>query len=288
MNRLKAITIASCLFLLAVAFLPSSKADEWNKKTIITINEPLAIPGKVLQPGTYVMKLLDSPADRHIVQIFNQDESQIQATILAMPNYKLEPSDKTQFAFWEMPAGQPRALKAWFYPGDNFGQEFAYPKELATTIAQTNNQNVPVEENSQIAGVTTPSGQTQPLTNENCNCQQPNNATVQNQTASSQANTSTSTMANNQPVTPPEQPPEQPQAQSNAAATQPAPSTAETQPSASASANAGVSTPPENQTAANTNAGRTLPRTASPYPLAGFIGLLSAGAALAVRRARRA
>jgi LPXTG-motif cell wall-anchored protein len=31
---------------------------------------------------------------------------------------------------WETPAGYVRALKSWYYPGDNFGQEFRYPKHL--------------------------------------------------------------------------------------------------------------------------------------------------------------
>src|SRR5258708_24527717 len=85
--------------------------------------------------GTYVFKLADSLSDRHIVQIFNADETQIIATILAIPNYRLKPTGKSDFRFWETPAGNPRAMRAWFYPGDNFGQEFAYPKMTSIEIA---------------------------------------------------------------------------------------------------------------------------------------------------------
>src|SRR3989440_7789559 len=106
-------------------------ADEWDKKTNITVNETIMIPGKTLPPGKYVMKLMNSPSDRHIVQIFNEDQTELQATILAFNNYKLTPSDKTELTYWETPAGSPPALRAWFYPGDNFGQEFAYPKDMA-------------------------------------------------------------------------------------------------------------------------------------------------------------
>ncbi len=95
------------------------------------MNEPIQVPNKVLPPGTYVMKLLDSPSDRHIVQIFNADENHLFTTILAIPNYRIQPTGKTVFTFWETPPGQPKALRAWFYPGDNFGQEFAYPKSAA-------------------------------------------------------------------------------------------------------------------------------------------------------------
>jgi len=115
----------------------------------MTVSEPIQVPNKVLPAGTYVIKLLDSPSDRHIVQIFNADETQIQTTILAIPNYRLQPTGKTVFSFWETPPGQPKALRAWFYPGDNFGQEFAYPKSAAVQIAAVSHQQVPTTEATQ-------------------------------------------------------------------------------------------------------------------------------------------
>src|SRR5579872_2505738 len=137
------LTIASVGLLAGAALAPIARADEWNKKTIITVNESIQVPNKVLPPGTYVMKLMDSQSDRHIVQIFDKNEQHLQTTILAIPNYRLEPTGKTQLQFWETPPGQPKALRAWFYPGDNFGQEFAYPKSEAMQIAKQTNQQVP-------------------------------------------------------------------------------------------------------------------------------------------------
>src|ERR1700681_939417 len=149
MNRL-ALAIAS-VGLVGAALAPNVLADEWNKKTILTINESVQVPNKVLPPGTYVMKLLDSPSNRHIVQIFDKDEQHLQTTVLAIPNYRLEPTGKTQFQFWETPPGQPKALRAWFYPGDNFGQEFAYPKSAAVQIAAVSHQPVPTTEETRAA-----------------------------------------------------------------------------------------------------------------------------------------
>jgi hypothetical protein len=123
------------LGLLGTSFVPKAHADAWDKMTIVTVNEPIIAGNKVLDPGTYVWKLLDSPADRHIVQIFDKDQRHLEETILAIPNYRLEPTGHTQFAFWETPAGVPKAVRAWFYPGDNFGQEFAYPKKLVAQLA---------------------------------------------------------------------------------------------------------------------------------------------------------
>ena len=128
--------------LLVAVFSPGAKADDWNRKTTITFSAPVEIPGvhlvgwSVLPAGTYVFKIMDSASDRHIVQIFNKDETTIYATILAIPNYRLQATDKTVITFRERPAGQPEALRAWFYPGRNWGEEFVYPKAKAIALAK--------------------------------------------------------------------------------------------------------------------------------------------------------
>lgn len=143
---------ATCVAALLVVLMSSNSwADPWNKKTVITINNPMQIPGAVLSPGKYVFKLADSPSNRHIVQVFNEDESNIIATVLAIPNYQLKPSGDSEFGFWEAPANTPQPLRSWFYPGDNFGQEFAYPKREAAVIAATVKEEVPtVTEEQQV------------------------------------------------------------------------------------------------------------------------------------------
>src|SRR5579863_6990525 len=142
MRSLSVLFTVSAALLVCAGFLPSLKADEWNKKTAVTFNEPLEIPGQVLPAGTYVFKLADSTADRDVVQIFNKDESHVYATILAIPDYRLKPTGKTVINFEERAANAPEAVKAWFYPGDNYGYEFVYPNSRALELAKTTNQNV--------------------------------------------------------------------------------------------------------------------------------------------------
>lgn len=131
------------LVVLTMALGSTLTADEWNKKTIVKFSGPVEIPGVhlvgwgVLPAGTYVFKLLDSSSNRHIVQIFSEDESTVYATILAIPNYRLKATDKTVITFAERPAGQPEALRAWFYPGRNSGEEFVYPKSQAIALAKS-------------------------------------------------------------------------------------------------------------------------------------------------------
>ena len=115
-------------------FLSTVRADEWDQRTVVTINQPIEIPNQVLEPGTYVFRLADSQSNRHIVQVYDKDQKHLIATVLAIPNERLQPTGKTQMTFWERAAGTPSALRAWFYPGDNFGQEFAYPPAQAAKI----------------------------------------------------------------------------------------------------------------------------------------------------------
>src|SRR6185369_11365673 len=154
MKLSKVMTTMCCMALTSVAFPPRALADDWNKKTVITFSGPVEIPGVhlqgygVLPAGTYVFKVLSSQSDRHIVQIFSQDELTIYATILAIPNYRLKATDKTVMTFRERPAGEPEALRAWFYPGKQWGEEFVYPKARAIILAKATNTHVlftPVE-----------------------------------------------------------------------------------------------------------------------------------------------
>jgi hypothetical protein len=232
--------ILSVATLLAVSLTMPLKADTWNKKTVLTVKETIQLPHTVLQPGTYVFKLHNSLADRHIVQIFNADETQIIATILAIPNYRLKPTGKSVFGFWETPAGNPKAMRAWFYPGDNFGQEFAYPKMKSIEIATITHTAVPtilvekevVDIDVLTAApivVVTEKGEEAPLV-----LTAQNTTTVQNETVVVQDYTAV-----------------------QAVAVQAAPEAADQRASAQAD---------------------TLPRTASSLPLMGLAGLASLGA----------
>ncbi len=126
MRAMKALVLVVCSALVCVAAAPVAKADPWNKKTIVTLNDSLEIPGMVLDPGTYVFQLADSKSNRHIVQIWTEDGRYLITTILAVPAYRHQASDESEFNLDERPADSPMALRTWFYPGDNTGQEFVY------------------------------------------------------------------------------------------------------------------------------------------------------------------
>jgi len=143
MKILKTVLALVTLSLLGTLFVPGIRADDRDKKTVITFSQPFEIPGgKVLPAGTYTFQLLDS-ADRNIVEIFNADGTQIIATILEINNYRMTPTGETVIKFAERAGDRPDALKAWFYPGNSWGQEFVYPKHRAIELAAAAKEPIP-------------------------------------------------------------------------------------------------------------------------------------------------
>jgi hypothetical protein len=139
MRFVKAICCAAAL---TAVMAPGARADEWNKKTILTFSGPVQIPGATLPAGTYVFKLADIPGNRHVVQVFDKDEKKIYTTMLAVPNQRAEPSDKPIVLFSERATGSPQAVKVWYYPGETIGNEFVYPKSQAMRIAKESHTRV--------------------------------------------------------------------------------------------------------------------------------------------------
>ena len=144
------------LLVLAIATPPRANADEWDQKTVFTFSGPVEIPGQVLPPGTYVFKLADSASDRNIVQVYNKNENHLYGTLLTIPDYRLRPASKPIITFDERAADSPEAVKAWFYPGENYGHDFVYPKLKAVALAKANNEPVPSMPNELAANTTKP------------------------------------------------------------------------------------------------------------------------------------
>jgi hypothetical protein len=138
--------LTGLMILVGAAMLAGpARADAYNKETKLTFNQPVEVPGMVLPAGTYTFRLLDTMGSRNIVQIFNADETKLITTIITIYDYRLTPADQTVIQFNEQQPGTPAALRTWFYPGDNYGREFVYPKKRAVQLAQQAQAPVPAE-----------------------------------------------------------------------------------------------------------------------------------------------
>jgi hypothetical protein len=266
MKRVKLIATACVVAMLGVLALNVTAQDfNNNERTFLTFSNAVELPGVTLQPGTYLFRLADSPSNRHIVQVFSQDEKQIHATILAVPAERLEVSGETVVTFRETGEGATPAVQYWYYPGDRIGHEFVYPKDQALKIAKRTGQNVlsmegDVASSGTTVSSTSPDGQVSEWKRED----------APPRTAEDQSGVVTAPKPSEEVTTPkPSEETVAPREETRNPETESPPA----EPSASAVGTSGQA--------------RELPRTASPLPLSALIGLLSLGGAMALRRARR-
>jgi membrane anchored protein len=142
-NTSKWFVVTLCLIALCAFAAPTAMmADQWDKATKLTFSEPVEVPGRVLPAGTYWFTLADSDSDRNIVQIWDADRMHLVTTILAVPDYRMQPAGRTVIHFEERPSDSPEAIHSWFYPGSNYGEEFVYPKVRATQLAKQTSRPV--------------------------------------------------------------------------------------------------------------------------------------------------
>ena len=153
MNQVKTTVLAVPLALFALGAAPLL-GDEHDKKTDVTITQDVQVPGgAVLPPGTYMFILNNSDSNRNIVEIRSEDGSQLYAMTFTTRAARVDRTGRTVLTFYEMPAGQPPALRQWFWPGDYDGQEFLYPHNQAAQIGQPSNQKVPEVSDQQYSNM---------------------------------------------------------------------------------------------------------------------------------------
>jgi hypothetical protein len=181
MRSWKSLVVLLSIAVVSFIFIANVHASVSDQKTIVTFSQPVDIPGKVLTPGTYVFKLLDTGGSRDVVQVLDKNETKVIATFIAISTEMSKPPEKPFVRFKEQAPGAPAAIEAWFYPGDPIGHEFVYPRRHASELAKANNQNVASMPDNLAANTTQLSNSSTPPSPNNKNEQsvmQMKNATV--------------------------------------------------------------------------------------------------------------
>ena len=283
MGRMKLFTAAACATVLLGA--AGAAAQTADRTTYVTFSGPVSIPGKTLPAGTYTFRLADSPADRHIVQIFDRDQSQLFATLLAVPAERNRPDGEPVITFKETPSNLPPALRYWYYAGETAGNEFVYPKAQAMTIARHSGEGV-MAVDTDSTNVQDWKGTPERVT---ANTEPQAATTAAAGTTASTATTTepTTTSAQTTPpasAAPATATPSQPSQPASQPSTAPAPMTsAPEQPAAAA--------PTTRDQAVGTSGradARELPRTAGELPAVGLLALFALAGAFALRMMRKA
>jgi hypothetical protein len=133
--------------MLAIALIlgppaPPQQFDEWNKNSTLSTDCAVELPGIVLEPGVYIFKLLQGNDKRSLVQIWNSDQTQIIATVVAIPDHRTQAENYATFTYHNIKGNGPKAIQSWYYPGDQVGLEFVYPKSRAIEIAKESEDRV--------------------------------------------------------------------------------------------------------------------------------------------------
>ena len=167
---------AAAMLLTMSATPASAQGGPLDSRTEFTFNQPVELPGVTLPPGTYVFRFVDATTGRKVMQVQAKDaSSKTFGMFLTINAERPRPSDDAELRFLETPAGQPAAVKTWWYPGNTIGREFIYPKSQARRLAQATNTTVlttraesVTDEQMQTAELTyvSPSGQETALTDE--------------------------------------------------------------------------------------------------------------------------
>jgi len=139
---MRQLTIACSAAMLALSLAGTARADEWNKLTYLTFSGPVQMPGITLPAGTYRFELADPDTGRRVIRVSDKDGSKIYGTFLSISDQKMARSSEPVVMFKETPAGSPQAVQAWFYPGETYGYEFAYPHDQALKIAKATHGSV--------------------------------------------------------------------------------------------------------------------------------------------------
>ncbi len=152
MRHVKTLWSAACVTILLSGGVATAQSN-FNRTTYLTFSTPVELPGVTLPAGTYTFRLSDSTSDRHVVQVLDRNGAKLHTTILAMPAKRLHVDENTVVTFHELPAEATPAVRYWYYPGDDIGQEFAYPKDQALRLAAASGEAVLAVDAEQVTRV---------------------------------------------------------------------------------------------------------------------------------------
>lgn len=140
-NALKLMAVSAIVLMISA---PAAFAQSQEVSTL-AITEPTDVGGTILQPGTYLVRVVSPQADRNKVQITSVDRDKVYATVLTIP-HQLEPNEEipnSTFVYFPAEEGRARTLRTWFSTNPvTGGHDFVYDQSRATQLARVSNAPV--------------------------------------------------------------------------------------------------------------------------------------------------
>jgi hypothetical protein len=289
---MKRLTLIATAIVLAVLVGMTARVAAQNtvpsERTFMTFSNTVEMPGLTLPAGTYVFRLADTPT-RNVVQVLSKDEDKILGQWTFVQAQRPKATEDTVVMFKEMPEGTTPAVQYWYYPGESIGKEFIYPKAQAQKIADATGASVLTDSGrvSSTVASTDAKGNTTNWVHENdktdvaANNNADADSSLRNAPAAAQPSAAAGSLTGNRGI-------EQPSDSSHDSAALSADASQNNNNRAVGTSGAGdvQSTDSNRNGQAQSAPARAseLPRTASPAPMVGLIGLLALAGAIGTRR----
>lgn len=134
---MSSLAIGALATLLAVAAAPVAEAQSDRENSTFTVTEPVDVGGFTLEPGTYLIKVVMLSSNRNMIQVTNEAQTKIFASVLATP-HPIRPGEaapSSRYVYYPAVAGHNKALRTWFARDTSNGQDIVYPKRHAMELA---------------------------------------------------------------------------------------------------------------------------------------------------------
>jgi hypothetical protein len=272
--------IATALVLAVLVGMPASVSAQntvVNQRTFMTFSNTVEMPGVTLPAGTYVFRLADSPT-RNVVQVLSKDEKDILGQWTFVQAQRNKATEDTVVMFKEMPEGAMPAVQYWYYPGESIGKEFIYPKDQGQKIANRLGSSVLTDDGRVTPTVASTDAQGNVTNWEREAAKNNAPAATSAAAAPAQPTAAAGSTAGNRGVT------QEADNSHDSAALSADANQSNRNGAVGTSGVASPQTTDANRAESTQARASELPRTASPAPLVGLIGLIALAGALGTRR----
>ena len=275
MKRVTTIAAASVLaVLIGLTAHVAAQNPVPSERTFMTFSNTVEMPGVTLPAGTYVFRMADTP-QRNVVQVLSKDEKDMLGQWTFVQAQRPKATEDTVVMFKETPEGTTPAVQFWYYPGSSSGKEFIYPKAQAQKIANATGASVLTDDGRVSSSVASTDSKGNVTVWDRETQSADADSALRNAPAPAQPTAAAGSLTGNRGI-----------AQTADRSRDSAASSVD-QDRAIGTGGAGNAQTTDNSRPVpqSTQARATeLPRTASPAPLAGLIGLLALAGAIGTRR----
>jgi hypothetical protein len=138
------------LFVTSVVAVPAAMAQADTQQVYLHFDKAVAIPGQVLQAGTYLFVPMED--NRNIVRVYDVHRTKLFATLETIPATEVgHTSDKLQVSIGKLQDGTP-ALVDVYYPGGMDGYELMYSHKQEKQLSASQKDVISTPDSSLASG----------------------------------------------------------------------------------------------------------------------------------------